>query len=119
MMHTFSFKDSAGPAGTLRARPLLFELAAAIQDLGWNLRTRVCQSRLLPSFFPNGAEVARGPVSINQFQVPAQEHRRQWQLLQAFFKIHSHLAFPSKRPEVPKRSRELRVELPEQFHLRR
>src|SRR5436309_14651739 len=119
MTHAFSFEDSARCAGTLRARPLLFELAAAIQYLGWNPRTRVCQSGLLPSFFPNSAEIARGPVSINQFQVPAQEHCRQWQLPQAFFKILPYCAFPSKRPEAPERSQKLRVKLPKQFRFRR
>src|SRR5437588_6436849 len=113
MMYAFSFEDSARRAGTLRARPLLFELAAAIHDLGRNPRTRVCQSRLRRSFFPNGAEVARGPVSINQFQVPAQEHCRQWKLPQAFFKIHPHRAFSSKRPEAPKRGQKLWVKVPE------
>src|SRR6266446_10260472 len=119
MTHAFALEDFARCARTLCARPLLFELAAAIQYLGRNPRTCVCQSRLLPSFFPNSAEIARGPVSINQFQVPAQEHCRQWQLPQAFFKIHSYCAFPSKRSEAPKRNQKPRVKLPEAFHFRR
>jgi len=35
------------------------------------------------------------------------------QLPQAFFKIHPHCAFPSQRPEAPKRNQKLRVKLPE------
>src|SRR6266404_5939612 len=119
MTHAFSFEDSARRTRPSRLHPMLLELATAIQDLGRNPRTGVCLSRLFPSFFPNSAEIARGPVSINQFQVPAQEHCRQWQLPQAFLKIHSHCAFPSKRSEAPKRNQEPRVKLPEPFHFRR
>src|SRR5438132_5317947 len=115
MVHAFSLEGSARRSGTERAHPLLFELAAAIQNLGWNPRTRVCQTRFVPSFFPNGAEVTRGPVAIDQFQVPAQERCRQWQLPHAFFQIHSHRAFASNRPEAPKCSQELWIKLSEQF----
>src|SRR5207249_8857516 len=62
MTHSFFFKACFRRNGALCRRPLLFEQTASIQNLGRNRGGRFRQSRLLGSFFPYRAEVARGPV---------------------------------------------------------
>src|SRR5256885_109534 len=119
MTHPFFFKACFRCNGALCRRPLLFEQTASIQNLGRNRGGRFRQLRLLGSFFPYRAEVARGPVLINRLQVPPQENRRQWQPTQEFFKIHSQRVLALERPEPTKRGQELRVKLLEQLHLRR
>jgi len=119
MTHSFFFKACFRCNGALCRRPLLFEQTASIQNLGRNRGGRFRQLRLLGSFFPYRAEVARGPVLINRLQVPPQENRRQWQPTQEFFKIHSQRVLALERPEPTKRGQELRVKLLEQLHLRR
>src|SRR5437868_2199860 len=112
MMHVLLFEESERGAWTFRARPVLFELTAAIQYFGRNRRTRVYQSRFVRYFFPHGTEVARGLVLINQSQVPAQKNRWLRQTPQQFFKGRSHGVFALERPEPVKSSKQLRVKLP-------
>src|SRR5438552_8655091 len=66
MMNLFFLAARLRCVGASRARPVLFEDTALIQDLGRNRRPGFCHSRFLRPFFPHGREVARGPVLINQ-----------------------------------------------------
>src|SRR2546430_4998642 len=81
MTHSFFFKACFRRNGALCRRPLLFEQTASIQNLGRNRGGRFRQLRLLGSFFPYRAEVARGPVLINRLQVPprSEEHTSELQ----------------------------------------
>src|SRR5215467_4774201 len=79
----------------LRIHPFLLENAASIENLDWNRRSGFCSFRLIGSFLPDCAELARGLVLINRLQVPTQDYCGKWQTPKEFFKIRSHasLAF--------------------------
>src|SRR6266480_3844383 len=119
MTHSFFFETCFRRNGVLCRRPLLFEQTASIQNLGGNRGGRFRQLRLLGSFFPYRAEVARGTVLVNRLQVPPQENCRQWKPTQEVFKIHSQRVLALERPEPAKGGQELRVKLLKQIHLGR
>src|SRR5207253_9986493 len=100
MTHSFFFKACFRRNGALCRRPLLFEQTASIQNVAGNGGGRFRQSRLLGSFFPYRAEVARGPVLINRLQVPPQENRRLWPPTQQLFKTHSQRVLARERREA-------------------
>src|SRR4029450_8304887 len=119
MMHLFFFAACLRRIKALHGRPLLFEQAASVENLGRNRGARVHQLRLLWTFFPHRAEITRGTVLINRLKVPPQEDRRQWEPVQEFFKVHPPRVSAPERSEPAKRGEKLRVKLPEQLHLRR
>src|SRR4029077_2425998 len=121
MTHLFFFEIRAllRPHSTSRVHPFLLETAASIQNLNRNRRTRFCSFCLFGSFLPYCAELARGFVLVNRSQVPTQDYRGERQTLEDFFKIRSHATLAFERFDPAKRAQKLRVQLPEQFHLRR
>src|SRR5216117_3783356 len=66
VMYLLFFAAALQCVRALRARPSLFEHAASLQDVRRNRRPGLCHSRFLRPFFPDGAEIARRFVLINQ-----------------------------------------------------
>src|SRR4029453_13284117 len=118
MMHLFFFAACLRRIKALHGRPLLFEQAASVENLGRNRGARVHQLPLLRPFFPPRAEITGGTVLINRLKVPPQKDRRQWDPVQEFFKVHPHRVFALERSEPAKRGEKLGVKMLQQFHLR-
>jgi hypothetical protein len=121
MTYLFFFEICAllGRHSTPRIRPFSLENAASIQNLNRNRRTRFCSFRVFGSFLPQCAELARGIVLLNRPQAPTQDYRGERQTPEDFFKIRSHATLALERFDPAKGGKKLRVQLPEQFHLRR
>ncbi|HEY2045346.1 MAG TPA: hypothetical protein VGG93_02075 [Candidatus Udaeobacter sp.] len=121
MTYLFFFEICAllGRHSTPRIHPFSLENAASIQNLNRNRRTRFCSFRVFGSFLPQCAELARGIVLLNRPQAPTQDYRGERQTPEDFFKIRSHATLALERFDPAKGGKKLRVQLPEQFHLRR
>src|SRR5438874_50109 len=99
--------------------PFPLELATSLDNLSRHRFIGFGDGGQFRTHRPQIAKLARGFVLINQPEVPAQQHGRQWQSAQKAFERSPRGALTFEQPQPPQRRLKLRVETAEQFRLHR